>query len=104
MNDIIKEILGHNSKIISFSKSFYREKYPDNIVVFNSNICTKNEKIWYGDIDITIDLNNLIKLAKNINDDIYILREYDARFENETKPLIQKYVVRITKEGKYFFQ
>ena len=71
-------------RMISWSKSWYREKYPDHLVVFNANIITKSRgKIWYGDLDITFEIEKLKKIAKILNEDLYILYESDARFENE---------------------
>jgi hypothetical protein len=74
----------HNGRMISGSKSFYREMNPDNVVYFNANIFTLEEgKIWYGDIDFTKDKNILTEISKEINRDLYILRELDGRFGNE---------------------
>lgn len=74
----------HSGRMISGSKSFYREKYPDHEVFFNANIFTLEEgKIWYGDIDFTKDSEIISKISKQLNRDLYILREMDGRFENE---------------------
>lgn len=98
--EIAVKYLGMLSNMISMSKSGYRNNHPDNIVVFNSNICTNTEKIWYGDIDVTKSLQKLIDLALEINEDIYVLYEMDGRFDNEDKPLIHKYVVLISASGE----
>ena len=74
----------HSGRMISYSKSGYRQKYPDNEVYFNANIFTLEEgKIWYGDLDLTLDESNLTQIANELNVDIYILSEMDGRFENE---------------------
>jgi len=71
-------------RIVSGSKSFYYNKYPDNLIVFNGNIVTKKRgKIWYGDLDITFEFDQLKSIADELGEDLYILREMDARFENE---------------------
>ena len=85
-------ILGMPGRMISASKSMYSTAYPGNVVVFNSNICTKEGKIWYGDIDVTLDEAKLNELADAIGERIYVLREMDARFENEGIPLLDKAV------------
>ena len=73
-----------SGRIISFSKSGYREKFPDNEVYFNSNIFVLGEgKIWYGDIDVTKEKEQLENVAREIGKDLYILREMDGRFGNE---------------------
>jgi hypothetical protein len=85
--------LGYSGKMISSSKSGYRERYPKNFVIFNSNICTESCKIWYGDIDLTFDQEKLEILANALDERMYVLYEMDARFENEDKPLLQKAAV-----------
>jgi hypothetical protein len=70
--------------MISYSKSTYRRKYPDNEVYFNANIFVLGEgKVWLGDLDVTKDREILQKIATEIGKDLYIVRELDGRFENE---------------------
>lgn len=94
------KILGHPGRLISGSKSDYIRNNPTHLVIFNSNICTINEKIWFGDIDINLDKEELINLSQELNEDIYILYEMDGRFEFESKPLINNFAVKFTKEGE----
>lgn len=71
-------------RMISVSKSRYREMYPDNTVYFNANIFTLSDgKIWWGDIDLTLDREKLKLIASELGEDLFILREMDGRFENE---------------------
>jgi len=98
-NEIAISVLGFCGRMISFSKSTYCLKNPKNLVVFNANICTKNEKIWFGDIDITKDKKMLFELSRELQEDVYILYEMDARFYNEDKPLIDRHVVCFTANG-----
>jgi hypothetical protein len=75
------------SRMISGSKSGYKEKYPDNKVVFNANIVTESRgKIWFGDLDLTLDTAQLMNVARELKEPLYVLREMDARFENENQP------------------
>ncbi len=92
-------ILGMHCKIISGSKSGYVQRNPRHLAIFNANVCTKTEKIWYGDLDITLDKNELSKLAQALNEDLYVLYEMDGRFKNEESPLIDKHVVRFNPIG-----
>ena len=90
-----------SGRIISFSKSGYREKFPDNEVYFNSNIFVLGEgKIWYGDIDVTKEKEQLENVARGIGKDLYILREMDGRFGNEElkdSEIITRAMCKITK-------
>ena len=52
-------------RMISSSKSGYRNRFPENEVYFNANIFVLGEgKIWYGDIDVTKDRENLEIITK----------------------------------------
>lgn len=99
MEDIINEVLGYNGRMISGSKSGYRKQFPKNVAVFNANLCTTEGKFWYGDIDLTSDKSKLVFLAKELDKDIYVLYETDARFENEKKPLLDRAIVIFKKDG-----
>nr|HPI82220.1 hypothetical protein [Candidatus Paceibacterota bacterium] len=55
--DLYKIFMNHGlmmGRMISGSKSGYRDRYPENLVVFNANIVTKKRgKVWHGDLDVT---------------------------------------------------
>jgi hypothetical protein len=100
LTDISIGFLGPLGKLISSSKSGYRDRNPDNLVQFNANVCNNSAKIWWGDLDITISKENLASLSIAINSDIYVLREIDGRFENEDNPKIQEFIVKFSPDGK----
>jgi len=76
------------SRMISGSKSFYRQNNPDNFVVFNANIVIESKgKIWHGDLDITNDYKKLRTAAKQIGEPLYVLYEMDCRFGTENDPV-----------------
>ena len=81
-------VLGHPGRMISGSKSGYRNRFPDNRPVFNANVCVESGKIWYGDLDLTLDGEKLQQLADELGEKVYVLYEMDARFENEESPLL----------------
>lgn len=104
MKEKIIELLGFPGKMISGSKSGYHKRYPNNLIVFNSNLIVMIDrpiKLWYGDLDLTISLDKLKEVAEAIGQDIIVLRETDARFENENSPRIENFVLRITKDGLF---
>lgn len=76
-----------SGRMISHSKSGYREKYPENEVYFNCNIFVLGEgKIWYGDLDVTREEETLKAIAWDLGKKLYVLREMDGRFGNEDLP------------------
>lgn len=90
----IKQSLKDNGfimgRMISYSKSGYREKNPNSVCYFNANIFTLNNgKVWYGDLDLTKDAEALKKVASETNQTLFVLREMDGRFENEELSLKQ---------------
>ena len=100
-HEVLHQYLGSNGKMISYSKSTYREKYADHLVIFNANLCTKNKKIWYGDLDITLEKSNLSTVAVALGMDLYVLRELDGRFENEADPKTDQYVIAFKADGTW---
>lgn len=92
----ITTILGNHGRMISGSKSSYYQRHPDNLIVFNANVCTDNGKVWYGDLDVTLDSDKLQQAAEVLNCRLYVLYEMDARFDNEDRPRLEKAVVTFT--------
>lgn len=73
-------------RMISGSKSAYRERNPGNDVLFNANIFMLGMgKIWWGDLDLTLDWEKLEKIAFHFGQSLFVLRELDGRFENEER-------------------
>ena len=93
--------VGYFGNLLSMSKSGYRDRNPDHLVIFNANIITEHEKIWYGDIDISISGETLLSLANAFGVDIYVLYEIDARFDNEDNPKIGNYVIKFNQDNTY---
>lgn len=75
-------------------KGSYCKIHEGDLVYFNANIIIRSVgKIWYGDLNINLDFDNLKEIADVLNEDLYILMEGDARFgyENESiEKLIKK--------------
>lgn len=69
------------------SKSGYRDRHPDHLVIFNANVCTREHgKIWWGDLDVTVTFRELRALAQELEVPVYVLRELDARFDTADAP------------------
>lgn len=98
--ETVDRILGHCGRMLSASKSGYSSRFPNNVVVFNGNVCTKGHgKLWYGDLDITKDEAKLKELASTLGEDVYVLHEMDGRFENEEQPKFDRARAIITPLG-----
>lgn len=101
----VEEILGMAGRCLG-SKSGYCFTHPNNLVVFNSNLFIKNGKVWHGDLDITVNLEDLKKVTKYLKETIYILYESDGRSfgieserYKETSPNLTRAVISIDKNG-----
>jgi len=75
-------------RMIGASKSTYCQEHQGDLIIFNANVLTKEDgKIWYGDLNVTHDFDNLKNIADQIGKDLYILMEGDARFGYENDPI-----------------
>lgn len=84
INEVLIRHIGSIGRMISGSKTGPK----GHLCVWNGNIVVDGRKRWYGDIDLTKQAKELAAAAKEIGKPLYILREHDARFDNESKPLI----------------
>ena len=99
LTKVVEKLLGMRGRMVSGSKSGYNRIHPERVAIFNANVVlAKAKKIWYGDLDVTVDGANLIKLSKKLKETIYVLREMDARFENEKVPLVHKALFVVSKD------
>lgn len=84
MQEIFKQNGLTNGRMISATKSGYMKNNPDNEVYFNANVFILGEgKIWYGDLDLTKDIEKLQSVASQLGTNLYVLREKDGRFGKE---------------------
>jgi len=98
--DHLEDMLGYQGKIISGSKGRYANSFPENLVIFNANLVLKTRgKIWYGDLDVTTDIDKLIAVRSIVNEDIYLLMEHEARFSNEKIPKFENFFAIIRGDG-----
>jgi hypothetical protein len=106
INEVFYNHNFHQGRMISYSKSSYCKRNPNNLVIFNANIVTDPEgKVWHGDLDVTVDQLELEKIAKELKKDLYILYEMDCRFDTEKDKLKDlkkraKTIIKFEDEGK----
>lgn len=75
-------------RIISKHKGEYITEHQGELVIFNANIVIASRgKIWYGDINVTQDFEDLKNIADKLGEDLYILMENDARWGTQDEPV-----------------
>lgn len=75
---------------------------PGEICVLNANVCTQGRgKIWYGDLNLTKDVEELKALAVREEEAVYVLREMDGRFDNERSPKLERAVAVYQPDGTF---
>lgn len=117
-NDEVHAFLGPKGAFLSESKIRYREKNPENIVLFDANVCFvhKNvenrffgflkkttytaEKIWWGDFDLTENWKAIKNLALATGNTVVLLYEMDARFNYEDNPRWENYIYKVDGKGE----
>lgn len=64
------------------------KRAPDGqLCVWNANIIVKSRgKVWFGDLNLTMEGDKLKEIAKEVGEPLYVLREADCRFETENDP------------------
>ncbi|MBA3842074.1 MAG: hypothetical protein H0X39_05555 [Actinobacteria bacterium] len=100
---LARELLGWPERMISGSKSGYRERHPNRLPIFNANVCLADQKLWHGDLDLTTDEPKLIALANKLGRAVFVLWEGDGRFENAEKPLVEEAIYCAFPEGHGLF-
>lgn len=75
-------------RIITRHKGEYAAEHPGELVIFNANVIVPSKgKIWYGDINVSEDFENLKNVADKLGEDLYILMENDARWGTQDEPV-----------------
>ena len=91
INDIQRIFEAHefyDGRMIAGSKWQYSKNHPKDLVVFNANVVMREYgKVFYGDINLTEDYKMLKRIAKCLNETLYVLWEFDARFGKENTPI-----------------
>ena len=78
----------YDARMIGGAKWEYHKKYPEDLIVFNANVLMPNYgKVWYGDLNLTVDYVILKSIAKSLDTTLYVLWEMDARFGKEKKSI-----------------
>lgn len=90
VNKLVKEMSEygfHIGRVISHSKSIYRQSNPNNLIVYNAVIkmfASQDSSAvtyipypmeWSGDLDISKDIKSLYEIALKLKNDLYIYYE-----------------------------
>lgn len=80
VRDLLEKRKLQCGRILSFGKKSPACQW----CVWNANIVTRSEgKVWFGDLNITLEGPILKEIAEEYGEPIYVLREMDCRFETE---------------------
>lgn len=95
---LLEQTIGITNRMITGSKSGYRKAYPKHAAIFNANLVIlkddKPVKVWWGDLDLTLEHPKLLKASEKIGTPLYVLYEMDGRFDNDKIPLIERYIAK----------
>ena len=77
-----------SARIITGSKSVYRNSKPKDLIIFNANVFMKDMgKVWYGDLNLTEEYMELKSIADSLDTTLYVLWEMEGRFGKEKRPI-----------------
>jgi hypothetical protein len=96
---IAVECLGRAGRLLSASKSGYLKAHPDHLVAFNANVCVNSDKVWWGDLDLTLSEQALRALASRSSGTVSLVGEHEGRFEQEARPLVERALYSVTPNG-----
>lgn len=75
------EALGMCGAMLSGSKTGYEMRNPNHVVFYNANLYDPAaNKLWFGDLDLTDQIETLQGLASKIGEPIFVTREAPFRF------------------------
>lgn len=101
MKEAIEGHLGTPGRLLSASKTMYREKFPNNKVYFNACLFDKNLKqIWWGDIDLDMDKESLQMLADFLGEPIYLTMEQPFRWDGLKEEDVDRDEVIVFSSGR----
>lgn len=86
LKEIVRNILGPTARMISNSKSEYVHFNPGHVVIFNADIIANNERVWYGDIDLTLDEEKLVALAQQLGTSLSVYHESKLASTSSSDP------------------
>lgn len=87
--DVFNRYNLEEGRMISHSKSTYKEEHPFNTIHFNANIFINKAgvffKIWHGDLDVSLEGDILKRISKETDTTLYIVPEMEGRYKNENR-------------------
>ena len=89
--------LGYLGRLLSASKSRYSSNHPHSVVFFNANVFDeRGAKVWFGDVDTTLEMQTLQSIADEIDEAFYVTREQPWRWETDEVELVKKLEMAVT--------
>jgi len=93
----------YTGRIISFSKSAYRNLYPSHIALFNARLFnTKGKEVWWDDVDLSHDWKVFAEASCSLNQPLILTPETPYRFTGlkEMLKTLQKFHGGLTTKRK----
>jgi hypothetical protein len=77
----LEQVIGLAGRMISASKSSYRQQFPDHEVLFNACIFTEDgTQVWFGDLDLSIEHERLQQAAQRLATTLIVTPEQPFRW------------------------
>lgn len=97
--------INNPNRSIAKNRKFYQYVHPKHIICFDATISDKmGNLIWHGDLDITRDLDNLIKSSKKLRKTLRV-DAFDMQLTISSKTVNFKYPETVYKyKNKYYYR
>jgi hypothetical protein len=100
-----EDFLGPAGYLLAASKTAYRRQNPGHHILFNACIFTKQgEQIWFGDLDLTLNQENLQNMANILGFSFIVTPETPFRFDGlkdvlDRSPFYREEIVQFNPGG-----
>lgn len=88
--EALEEGLGFPGRLLSASKSYYREENPTHRVFFNACVFDPDgTQVWYGDVDLDVDKPTLQRISEEVGP-LILTAEMPFRFDGLQTGRVQR--------------
>jgi hypothetical protein len=87
MSELAESKLGPKGRLLTIDKGLYLEKYPNNVIAFNTNVIIGGYIVWSGDLDITESIDDLKELASKTESAVHVRHKLAGIFNGSQASL-----------------